>query len=815
MSWFGLLGLLSISFNVYSQKGQQKWPNSHNDCDGNCFSANVVSAKPGTGGCTIYEIRITHDGTCRYDLSHATIEIPCGTVSSVVTPGGYEFGKDPTTGLYGLKITGGGNFGSSSPTSFTVKFNWCNSSSCLSASDCWQPRVAFKAATCIDYDTASNTCVAPPLKATVQKQSVSCSGNTDGTLSVTAEGGEGPYTYSWSTGCTSSSIENLPEGTYTVTVTDAAGNQVTLTQVITATSNIALSAATVNPTCSNGQNGSIDLSVSGGVAPYFYAWSNGATSQDLTGLSIGSYHVMVTDSMQCSRDAVFQLTSPAISIAAQTTRPGCGQANGALDITVTGGTAPYSYQWTNGSTAEDQSGLPAGLYTVTVTDANGCTSKSSFVLTENNTLHINFAVTPTACTGNGTGAIDLTVSGGTAPYTYAWDNGSTTQDLTGLAAGPQHVTVTDAGGCITSTTINVPSQSFQVQSQVTRPTCFGTQDGSITLTPKGVPPYTYLWSTGAVTSSISNLASGLYSVTVTDSTGCSQSLSFFVSDPLILGLTTVSNSQCGAEGNFSIDLTPSGGVAPYTYIWSTGATTQDVSGLNSGTYQVTITDSNGCAKTIQVIVQPIVIDWSCSITPPLKNPVCGSSGNQLSTAVTGATYLWSVQSQGSQWAITSGQQTPTVTYQAGPNGTTAIFSLSVTKNGCTQMCSYTLTGCSPVMSCGPVNTAAPTDVSSSTQSTEQPATSGSTTKPEFSVVAYPNPVMGSFSIDWKAEANEYVRVDLIDLCGRRVAEMYSGYVTEGEDYRINWNASDLTEQWYVYRYSSSTRTVYGKLIKSH
>lgn len=820
LSWLALVLIVAPLF-LFAQPTNKKWPNPHNDCSGNCFSAQVISASGGANGCTDYEMRISHDGSCRYGLSHLVVELPCGYVRNVEAKGGcsYNFGKDPTTGLTGLKIEGPQNFGKGFPNSFTFKFTWCNSASCLPG-DCWEPRVAFKAATCVDYDTASNSCNAPSLKATVQKRNTNCSGNADGRLTVSAEGGQGPYTYSWSTGCDESTIDKLPEGNYTVTVTDTQGNEVTLTEVVEAMSHMTFSALTANPTCSGAANGTIQLLVSGGVEPYTYQWNTGATTKNITNLTGGSYRVTVTDSLGCAKDTVIQLVNPFISISGQPTRPGCGQSTGQIDVSVSGGAPPYTYAWSNGATTEDITGLSTGLYSITVSDANACASQMSFFLTENNTLHITFKVTPTTCVDNSSGAIDLTVTGGAPPYSYVWANGSTSEDLTGLSAGLQRVTVTDAGGCAASTIINVFTESFPVSSQVVAPSCSGQSDGSISVTPSGTPPFTYLWSTGETTSSISNLSSGVYFVTVTDNTGCSQQLSFFIQDPVINAFATVTNPSCGEEGNFAINLTLSGGVAPYAYGWSNGETTEDISGLNSGNYSVTITDANGCGKTLDVAVQPVVQDWSCSIVPPAVNPTCGSSGNTLSTSVTGASnYNWTVQGDG--WTILTGQNSSSITYTAGSNGSVGMFALSITKGGCIQTCSYTVSGCFPVITCG-------IDSTATTLSSAPPATSTNQTLPaessespttntgkEFRLAVYPNPVIDKLSFQWTAEATEYVQIDLIDQFGKRIAGVYAGDVSAGEVYHLDWHAGNLSERICFYRYISGSRTLYGKILKGN
>lgn len=606
-----------------------------------------------------------------------------------------------------------------------------------------------------------------------------------------------------------------------MTITDAQGNEVTVTEVITSTSRLELTALSVNPTCLGAANGTIDLAVQGGIEPYTYQWNTGATTEDIANLAGGSYSVIVTDSTGCSKQAIFQLVSPVIAVSGQILKPACGQSNGQIDVSVSGGAEPYTFRWSNGSTTEDVSGLATGLYSVVVTDANACPTRTNFFLVEDDTLRISFLVTPTGCADN-TGAIDLTVTGGTPPYAYSWQNGSTAEDQSGLPAGVQRVTVTDAAGCTAASLINVFKQSFQVSSQVVPPSCSGEGDGSITVSPIGVSPFTYLWTTGATSNSINNLSAGLYSVTVTDGTGCSQLMTYFIMDPVINALTVVSNPDCGAEGEYSVDLTVSGGVAPYSFAWSTGATTEDVSGLNSGSYQVRITDANGCVKTVDVVIQPVVADWSCSITPPDRTPVCGTSDNLLSTTVEGATYAWSVESNDGHWLITSGQGTPSITYTAGGNESSATFTLTLTKGLCTQTCTYTLTACVPVITCGndttssipppfvgtPIVSAAG-ESSATVQEPDEPRLT------EFRLSAYPNPVMDKLSFNWTAETSEFVQLEIIDLHGKRIAELYAGDVREGEAYRIEWNAGSLTDHLYFYRYASATRTVYGKIFRAN
>jgi hypothetical protein len=176
--------------------------------------------------------------------------------------------------------------------------------------------------------------------------------------------------------------------------------------------------------------GGIDLSVSGGNEPYTFAWSNGATSEDLVNVTAGSYRVTVTDRNSCSNQKLITLVNQsAIALSAVVTKTACGQATGAIDLTAVGGSQPYTFVWSNGATTEDIQNSGAGSYRVTVTDANGCRTQGIYSITENSTVKVVFIVTPAGCLNEASGAIDLTVSGGMAPYTYQWHHGPITEDV--------------------------------------------------------------------------------------------------------------------------------------------------------------------------------------------------------------------------------------------------------------------------------------------------------------------------------------------------------------------------------------------------
>jgi large repetitive protein len=331
-------------------------------------------------------------------------------------------------------------------------------------------------------------------------------------------------------------------------------------------------------------------------------------------LVAGTYSVTVTDTNGCTATTSATITEPAVALALSTTQVNVlcnGNNTGSLDLTVSGGTATYTYLWSNSSTIEDPQNLITGTYSVTVTDANGCTSTTNATITEPAVaLALNTTQVNVLCNGNNTGSIDLSVTGGTSPYTYLWSNNSTIQDPLTLLAGTYSVTVTDSNGCTatTSATITEPSAVLALSTTQVDVLCNGNNTGSIDLSVTGgTSPYTYLWSNNATIQDPLNLVAGTYSVTVTDTNGCTATTSATITEPAVaLALSTTQvNVLCNGNNTGSIDLSVTGGTAPYSYLWSNNSTIQDPLNLVAGTYSVTVTDASGCtATTSATIIQP-------------------------------------------------------------------------------------------------------------------------------------------------------------------------------------------------------------------
>ena len=271
-------------------------------------------------------------------------------------------------------------------------------------------------------------------------------------------------------------------------------------------------------------------------------------------------------------------------------------------LTVSGGTPTYNFLWNLGQTYEDLSNLTAGIYSVTVTDSKLCSKSTNVTVTEPLPITINATVTDITCLNANNGTITLNVSGGTGVYAYKWNTGPTTQNLSNLSDGIYDVTVTDAKSCTASNsyTINQPGSTLSVALDASNLKCRVGADGQINATVNGgTPPYTYIWSNGAPTEDIVNLAASSYTITVTDANSCiDTSTAILTQPPTLLTLTAdTTNILCNGASTGEIALTVIDGSVPYTYSWSNGSFSEDVSNLTAGTYMVSVTDANSCTKT--------------------------------------------------------------------------------------------------------------------------------------------------------------------------------------------------------------------------
>lgn len=465
-------------------------------------------------------------------------------------------------------------------------------------------------------------------------------------------GGAVPYIISW-TGpnafsSSSSSISSLAPGIYHLNIKDNSGcKDFDKDYTVTEPEDMLISTVKEKDvTCYGFSDGAIDISITGGTAPYVYVWekdgaSYPAATEDLTSLISGNYVVSVVDSNGCTpvnnpKTASFAITQPPVMTAGLVSQVNVkcyGDATGEIIVSVTGGTpisvADYSYAWTgpNGftSTSQNLTGLYAGTYNLVVTDQLNCQASLQVTITQNNEIVITPTVSTVSCAGNNNGSISVAVTGGVSPYQYVWSDFGSGAIRDNLAPGDYTVTVTDALLCTKEKMINVPaSQLFNINPVANNISCFGIQDGSIVLNISGgVAPVKVLWNDNSTAgSSRFNLVAGTYTVTVSDGQPCSITSSFVIIEPQPLALTAnLTNAfDCNNANSGAINLLVSGGTPPFAHSWSNGAVTEDLANIPAGNYLVTVTDAKGCKKQSEYIIyrpSPIVIavetktDYNC------------------------------------------------------------------------------------------------------------------------------------------------------------------------------------------------------------
>jgi hypothetical protein len=486
-----------------------------------------------------------------------------------------------------------------------------------------------------------------PIVTNLTTTNESPAGANNGGATLAPTGGRNPYAASWAgpngfsvwTGNQDAkTVSGLAAGTYSVTVYDA--NWCNTIQSFTITKGTTPNLCSGFTAAIAATNSTVTVTITQGIAPFTVVWSNGTTTTQLntrtatlSNLAVGTYKATVTDANNCT------FTTANVSVSATTPTCGvavtllpvakCGQDFGEIGANVTGGTAPYTYNWSNGYTGEKQYWTAIGNYTLTVTDKNGCSATATKEL-KWTPYSIGLTTTDETTTNAHNGSATATPSGGVSPYTIAWSGTNLSEwnktSVTGLTKGTYNVTVYDAYWCsvTTSFTINTGNGTNPcagLNATVATTNAVGTNNGTAQATVSdsraGTHNYTMLWSNGATTAQISNLASGNYTVTVTDAqnatcqvvrtatvnftgvtTGCSISVAVAAKTP-----------RCGTETYGEIGATPTGGVAPYTYLWSNGQTTQTLLWTQVGNYSVTVTDKNGCTATGSgTLIAPPVID---------------------------------------------------------------------------------------------------------------------------------------------------------------------------------------------------------------
>jgi uncharacterized repeat protein (TIGR01451 family) len=442
--------------------------------------------------------------------------------------------------------------------------------------------------------------------------------HNDGVLTATVSGMTSPLTVNWATSGTSGTtithsgisgstdaLTSYSGGPVSISVTDALGAfaysyyvgmpPFTYTVATTAAFCPALGSATAT--------------VTGGTAPYSYQWFDMGTMATVgttnpISLPGGAYGVLITDALGCTfgsdvtNDSIMVSYMPPFTFSIATTPAGC--TNGTATITgLTGGTAPYTYSWSTAATTSSITGLTMGTYTVTVTDASGCSDYSSTYIPQTITITVPTTPTPATCLASD-GAVIAFGSGGVSPYSFVWSNSATTASQTGLSAGYYSVVATDANGCIGSGGAYVSAATPITVTYTTTPSSCTSSTGTATLTATGgTTPYTISWIATPAISGMAptSLAAGTYPFVITDAVGCVRSGSVAVPPVNIITATFSGTSALCTSATGSLTVAPAGGATPYSYSWSTGGTAATISSVAGGWYTVNITDAVGCHAT--------------------------------------------------------------------------------------------------------------------------------------------------------------------------------------------------------------------------
>ncbi|MBN8701710.1 MAG: gliding motility-associated C-terminal domain-containing protein [Bacteroidetes bacterium] len=463
------------------------------------------------------------------------------------------------------------------------------------------------------------------LSSTVSSTNVLCFGGSSGTASVASSGGNGGYLYSWSNAATTSFVNNLTSGIITVTTTDTKGCTVTRTVSITQPLATLTGSISTIPSGCNSSTGSATANFAGGTGAYTYLWSNLINTQTATALSSGIYSITVTDANACSAIATTTLanTTGGVASASVLNNISCfGTTTGSASASIAGGTGPFTYLWSNSQTTQNITGVAAGTYTVTITDANLCSSTSVVSITEPSAA-VSATVTMTGsltCSGSSNASLVVAANGGVPGYTYTLlpiNSSNTNGVFSNLSAGTYTIVVADANSCSAiavssggQIVITQPAPITLTLSASNNLSCFGNSTGQITASATGgTGSYTFQLNPGSTTNSsgaFTGLSSGTYSVVVSDGNNCNSlnTLTVSISQPsqLLASSGSVTDESCSGVADGAASVVASGGSGGLVYKLFPGSISNsngNFTGLTSGTYTVTVEDANNCSASYQ------------------------------------------------------------------------------------------------------------------------------------------------------------------------------------------------------------------------
>ncbi|WP_317898565.1 gliding motility-associated C-terminal domain-containing protein [Aurantibacillus circumpalustris] len=544
-------------------------------------------------------------------------------------------------------------------------YSWSSSTNTLSTENSLCAATQYTASVtdangCVLLKPFTTNAVAP-LSATLIPTNPKCNAACDGSISTQVSGAQGSLTYSWSpagAGQNPTLLCATPNPNYTVVISDQ--NSCSLTAVTTLTNPLLMQATifTTQPTCFGQANGDASVTVTNNAGPLQYTWQPTGpptkTTQAVTGLPGGIiYTLTVRDNNLCKITQTFSLSSPSSMTVNNAISPAsCSQSNGAVFLSPTGGVPGYTYVWPGGiSTSFSASGIPAGVYSITVSDSHSCTTTVSIILPNSSgPTYMPIVSSSITCNSQCTGAASVavtTVTGGTQPYTATWLSPapSGTNEITGLCAGVYNAQITDATGCLGFTTVTIAEPSpISNTTNIGFPLCPGICDGNISVSSSGGnAPYTYTWmpmfSNGT---SITNLCAGDYTLVVGYNNVCTDTSRINLPVQTVIAIApTVTNNICFGTSTAKASVSVSGGSSPYVAGWSNGQNGLNINNLVNGTYTVVVTDINGCSNTETT---SITSGAQITSTTSIFSPACGLCSGAATVAATGTgpfNFSWS------------------------------------------------------------------------------------------------------------------------------------------------------------------------------
>lgn len=446
---------------------------------------------------------------------------------------------------------------------------------------------------------------------------ISCYGSSDGMITAEGAGGTGVYTYSWSNGKTSASINSLTADNYTVTVSDNNGCKQSVTQVITSPAALSLAVAKQkNVSCFGGNDGTLELQSSGGAGNYTYSkdskttWQTGNIFNDL---SQGSYTITLHDANGCEKSTSTILTQPTkINISFKDIQPAfCSNPTGTATAVVTGGVSGYSYSWRDSkANAVDTdailSNVHSGIYTLLVTDNNACPMTNTVAITSNDGPKSTYSANAAKCFDSTDGSASITITEGDGPFIIEWPDGQSALQGVNLGKGTYNVLITDSHKCTVVQTVDIPApDALQLAiKNETIPTCNGVCDGAITLEAAGgVGGYIYQWN-NAIGATQNQLCAAVYPVVLKDANGCilTQDIELKHPEPIQIAVVNTILPTCKDGCDGALEVSAIGGNGSYSYTWATGGNSSVKTSICPGSYTVSVVDVKGCKGENTVIL---------------------------------------------------------------------------------------------------------------------------------------------------------------------------------------------------------------------